>query len=74
MVKLDYKIQDCQVHKKRIYYLSSNAFAQESQCWDCCKEANDKKFRQEMARLREKEKLSEDEGESATDIISPLEG
>lgn len=38
-----YAIQPCLIHNIFIYYFISNKLMSETQCWDCQKEANQKK-------------------------------
>jgi hypothetical protein len=56
-----YSIQLCKVHKITIHYLKRESeAAQETQCWDCIKEANDKKFKREATARRAKEQFVEE--------------
>jgi hypothetical protein len=38
-----YAIQPCRIHNTVIYYFINNKLMSETQCWDCRREANQKK-------------------------------
>lgn len=53
-----YSIQSCKIHRLTIYFITSNKIANETQCWWCIREANDKKFREEKERTRAREQFA----------------
>jgi hypothetical protein len=40
----DYAIQYCAIHKITIWYFKSNKILNETQCWECVRQANKKKI------------------------------
>ena len=44
---IEYEIFHCQAHKKSIYYFKGTRVEQATMCWDCTREANNKKGKKE---------------------------
>jgi hypothetical protein len=40
----DYAIQYCAIHNITIWYFKSNKILNETQCWECVRQANKKKI------------------------------
>lgn len=57
---VEYAVQFCGTHKKYIHYFPTNRLGNETQCWDCVKEANDRKFREQQEKERTKDQFSQE--------------
>lgn len=55
---IKYEIYYCRTHKKFIHFFAGSRLGQETVCWDCIKEANDRKFKEESERNRARDEFA----------------
>lgn len=56
-IAIQYEIYHCKIHKRYIHYFAGSRLGQETMCWDCVKEANDKKLKEELQRCRARDEF-----------------
>ena len=57
-LEIKYQIYRCKNHKKTIHYFENSRVGQETLCWDCIREANNRKLREEKERTRAREQFA----------------
>lgn len=56
-----YGVQHCKVHKITIHYIvTEESSFNESHCWDCVRDANDKKFKQKAKINKARKQFTEE--------------
>jgi len=60
VTSLDYEIDYCKIHLKHIYFFKKDIIFKGFHCWDCIRESNQKKSKQEQKLLEAKSQFAID--------------